>query len=160
MTKLEPGIMMGFANHQLTLTLIDEQFVEEELKAFRRNACTLYYVSKGIVDLFLINISDSLETSDVPFCVADWQEEKDFLLLLEEKENLELRLSYVDTTGNEVAARTGTLDTTMSQCIREGFKAQLMREFDEEVYEASLAKIQMKYEPFELEEEAIASCRL
>lgn len=160
MSKLECGTIMGFENDKLILAIVDDRFVEEELTALKRNACTLFYVSKGIVDLFLVSIEDCLETSDVPFCAADYKDDASFLSWLSGTGNIQVRVAYYDPEGNEVAGRNGTLDSTMSQIVRNGFKEQLKKPFDEEAYAASLAKIQAKYEPFELEESALAQCRI
>lgn len=160
MSKLESGILAEFKEGKFIISIIDEHFVEDEIKALRRNACTLYYVSKGVVDLFLINIDDSLETSDLPFCVEDYRQEEDFLQALNQQENFAVQVRYVDLEGLEIATKIGTMDTHMSQMLRENFKKQLAEEWDEEAYEASLMKIQLKFEPFELEEAANAQCKL
>lgn len=160
MSKLESGIIAEFKEGKFIISILDDHFVEDEIKALRRNACTLYYVSKGVVDLFLINIDDSLETSDIPFCVEDYREDQDFLESLAQTKNYSVQVRYVNLEGLEIATKTGTMDTVMSELLREKFKIQLETEWDEEAYEASLMKIQLKFEPFELEEVANAQCKL
>ena len=159
MALLDCGIMIEYDGEQFVISRIDDTFVQEELQALKRNKCTLYYVSKGIVDLFLLHIEDSLETSDIPFC---FQESKSDSLLasLERDQQYKIEIRYLDQNGQLLGVRRGLCSNAMTQCIQSGFKAQVNYEFDEEIYEASLAKIQMKYEPFELEEIAVASCKI
>lgn len=160
MSQFENGILIGYENKQFVIGIFDEVFVEEELNALKRNTCTLSYLSKGLVDLFLINIEDSLETSDIPFCVHDFKEDSAFIQSLEETENYTVKVAYMDLDGKEIATRIGTMDSKMSKKIREAFKNNLTQPFDEEAYENTLARIQSKYEPFELEELADAVCKL
>lgn len=160
MSDFENGIMMGFENNQLIIGLIDDCLVEEEKLALKRNTCMLYYLSKGPVDLFLINIDDSLETSDVPFCVHDWKDDEDFIKMLNDSSNLQVKVVYMDKKGNELVSKNGTLDTKMSQCIRDSFKNNLEKEFDELAYDSALARIIQRYEPFEMEEQALCKCKL
>lgn len=160
MAEFENGIMMGYENNQLVIGLVDDCLVEEEKTALRRNPCMLYYLSKGPVDLFLINIDDSLETSDVPFCVHDWKEDEGFIKMLNDSNNIQIKVVYMDQDGNEIVSRTGTMDTKMSQCVRESFKTNLENEFDESAFESTLSRIMQRYEPFEMEEQALCSCKL
>lgn len=160
MSQFENGILIGYENKQFVIGIFDEFFVEEELNALKRNTCTLSYLSKGLVDLFLINIEDSLETSDIPFCVHDFKEDSAFIQSLEETENYTVKVAYMDLDGKEIATRIGTMDSKMSKKIREAFKNNLTQSFDEEAYENTLTRIQSKYEPFELEELADAVCKL
>ena len=66
----------------------------------------------------------------------------------------------MDKKGNELVSKNGTLDTKMSQCIRDSFKNNLEKEFDELAYDSALARIIQRYEPFEMEEQALCKCKL
>ncbi len=157
--KLESGITIDYLNDQFEINIVDEVFAQEEIENFRKNACLLYYVNKGLVDLFLINIDDCLETSDIPYCIYE-NISDEVLKMLESTDNLTFKISLLDCDGNSISTRSGTCDQEMSKIIRDTLKMQLEKEFDEEVYETTLDKIWTKYEPFEMEEHALAKCNL
>ncbi len=154
MSNINEGIYLEFTNKEFVLSVVDEKYVQEEIDALHKNGITLYYVSMGIVDLFLLNIDDSIDTSDIPFCVFDYQEDASFLASLDENECYFLTIQYVNLKGEVVNHRKITLSKEFSDTLRLKFKQNSSLTFDEESYEASLMKIQAKYEPFELEEKA------
>ena len=160
MEKLQPGLMMGFEENTLLIGVVDEFFVEEELRALKLHPCSVYYISKGIVDLFLLQIEDSLETSDAPFCVFDWKEDPKFQSWLQQRNPIHIRVVYLDLEGKEIGVRKGRLSDAMSRRIRSNFIEHLQQDFDEEAYQIALKKIQTKYEPFELEAQAEAFCKI
>ncbi len=159
MSKIETGIYVEY-NDGFIIHLVDEKFVQEELTSLRNNPITLYYVSMGVVDLFLLQIEDSVDTSDIPFCVFDYQNDEKFIESLNDSNNYACTIRYLNTSNEEQARKSSTLNSEFSSIIRKHFKDNLLREFDEDSYEASLNKIQNKYEPFELEEKAVISCNI
>ncbi len=155
--NIEPGIYIEFTQGIFEIAVVDEVFVEEELQALKRNKGHLFYVSKGLVDLFLIQIEDSLETSDIPFSAHDYQDDAQFKQFLDSSECVDLKISYRNVKGEVLGNRQTTMTLEFCQELRERFKANLEQMADEEIFETALAKIQMKYQPFELEEHAVAS---
>ena len=154
--ELDEGTAIDFIDDEWVLVVKDEFWTEYECKALKRNKVTISFVERGIVDLFLIQVEDALETSDCPFNVhAD-----DYSSCFKEfnkGEGYLFNVVYLNKENEIIAKRTVRLNTEMSNCISSHLKNQNENQVEEIDFEASLAKIQSKCEPFECEEFALIS---
>lgn len=153
--EMDEGVMIDFVDDEWLLLIKDGLWTDYEKKALRRNKLTLSFVEKGIVDLFLIQVEDALETSDCPFDVhvADYSS---CFKTFKKGEGYSFNIAYLDLENIVVANRKVRLNTEMSNCISEHLKKQSEIAVDEDAFERGLAKLQGQYEPFECEEFALA----
>lgn len=153
MEYLNSGIFIDF-NSKFIINVVDEKYSEYEIKALNTNKLSLYFVSKGIVSLFLVNVDDALETCDIPFSPFDFIE-NGLVDYLNNNNCYNVEIRYLNNLGTIIANKEITLNSSDSKIIKEELLNSLNKDFDEELFNISLEKIQNKYEPFELEEHAI-----
>ncbi len=154
--EMDEGMMIDFVDDEWVLIVKDATWTDYEKKALRRNKLTLSFVEKGIVDLFLIQVDDALETSDCPFNVhAD--DYSSCFKTFKKGEGYIFHIAYLDLENKVVANRKVRLNTEMSNCISEHLKKQSEITIDDEGFERALAKLQSQFEPFECEEIALSS---
>lgn len=103
--------------------------------------------------MFMINIDNCTDTSDMPFSIFE-VEDKSLLDSLEaDKLSYYICINYVKTNGELVSTKTITLNEKKSIALQLKLKESLTKEYTSEAFEEELAGIYLKYEPFEIEEQ-------
>jgi len=109
----------------------------------------LSFVQKGISDLFLLEVFDCLETSDIPFCVKDGDDT--LYKSLHETKSFKYEIGLIDKRDMIVAVREGVLNKDNSRILHDALCKRYDEEFTSEDADNSYAKLMMKFEPYELE---------
>lgn len=149
------GTVMDYSDGQIVFVIKDEVWLDEEIKALRRNKAMLYYVYEKNVSMFLLNIDDELDTSDFIFHVDEMS--GDFL---EPIDQLTYSIYFIDEHDVVKGAKHGNLSNEMKEIIQETLRQQRELKINENLYEKMVMKLQYEYEPFELEEKAKVMCSL
>lgn len=149
MKHLNNGIYLDFKQH-LMIRIVDDVFTNYEITALKHHTINIHFISKGMVKLFLIQINDCLETSDIPFSYQDLDNIHDFL------HNNVLEILF-ETKGKVMASRRLTLPKGFMDILKEDYLQDQKASYPFEEFDLVLHRIYQKYEPFELEEDAIAT---
>ena len=99
------------------------------------------------MDAFLLEIYDCLETSDIPFCVKE--AEDDFLRSLNDQEDYAYRVILVDGDNVIRAMRAGAF--RHSEKLKEALRKRADEQYDGDAFDREYEKLAAEYEPFELE---------
>ncbi|SKA01786.1 hypothetical protein [Anaerorhabdus furcosa] len=149
-TTIEDGIWLDFLEQTWIFFIKDSIWVDEEIQTFKKKKLHLSYFQKGIVDGFLIDVNDVIETSDVPFCILDVT--KDFLNTLKDNQNYNALFLLIDGSNKIRARKEGAMSFEVSSVIKHCLREQRMNDYDEKAFNIALTKMQKRYEPYELEE--------
>lgn len=152
---MELGTVMDYNEGEFVFILKDELWTEFEKNALKRNKSKLFYVYEKNVSLFLFNVNDAIDTSDFVFHVDDVSGD-----LLAEVDELKYEIYLLDKDNIVCGVKKGNLSKEMNNAIHSTLKIQKEMQIPEASYEKMIAKLQYQYEPFELEEKAIAVCNL
>lgn len=152
---MELGTVMDYNEGEFVFILKDELWTEFERNALKRNKSKLFYVYEKNVSLFLFNVNDAIDTSDFVFHVDDVSGD-----LLAEVDELKYEIYLLDKDNIVCGVKKGNLSKEMKNAIQSTLKIQKEMQIPEISYEKMIAKLQYQYEPFELEEKAIAVCNL
>ena len=152
------GIWLEYMPHQWIIVIKDPAWTVEELRKGRKAHMILYFVQKGIVDAFLLEIEDCMECSDIPFCMKDASEEMKQSIQEEGDEKLQVLLTDADDTVK--AARTFDLSKEHGVLLKNALRKRLEEAYTAADFDAAYAEILEKYEPFELEPDALFTVRL
>ena len=150
-TDAPEGIWLDYQNHILLFFVKDTVWTQEEIRQVLRSEVTITFIQKGIIDAFLIEIFDCLETSDIPFCVHEASE--DFLLSLSDRQDYAWRIIIVDGNNEIKAVRAGAF--RHSAALKEALRRRLTQPYDEKLFDQAYEKLAAEYEPFELEQFAL-----
>ena len=154
--KTEPcenGIWLDYADNTWYFCIKDDIWTKEEIKRTKKAEFTVSYVSKGILDLFLISVFDCLETSDIPFCIKEADE--DVIRSLDEKGAYRAAAVLIAGDGTVCAVREEKLSAENSASLREHLKNNLEQAYTSEDFDNAYAKNSARYEPFEMEDFAV-----
>jgi len=145
------GIWLDYANHCWLFFVKDSVFDAKEGKKAQRSKMTVHFVQEGIVDLFLLEAEDSLECSDLPFCVKDASE--DLKASLDDDQDYGIKVIFL----NENSVVTGLKEAEMpgSSLLKKCLKKRLTEDFDSDDFDKAYEKLAMKKEPFEMEADAV-----
>ncbi|MEG0176712.1 hypothetical protein [Anaerorhabdus sp.] len=149
-TTIEDGIWLDFLEQTWIFFIKDKVWVDEEIQLFRRNKIHLSYFQKGVIDGFLLEVNDMIETSDIPFCILDAT--KEFLNTLKDNQNYNALFLLIDGSNKICARKEGSMSFEVSSAIKHALREQRMNDYDEKAFNIALTKMQKRYEPYELEE--------
>lgn len=149
----ENGIWLDYENHIWYFFVKDDVWTKEEVRNAEKNPLHVRFVSRGKVDLFLVEIEDCLECSDIPFSAADGDEK--FLASLKDHSDYAYRVILADGAGKICVVRYGALGEKNSQKLKDILNARLSEGVTSEEAEAAYAKLAETTEPFEMEEDAV-----
>lgn len=149
----EDGIWLDFRENTWLFIIRDSAWMQEELENAETSRICMTYIQKGIVDAFLVEIYDCLETSDVPFCMKDADE----LLLksLNKKKEYGWEVVFTDGSNKVLKVRSGMFSAKNSAVLRQKLSARLAETYASEDFDKAYAKLVSRFEPFELEPFAV-----
>ena len=145
----ENGIWVDYADHTWVFMIKDTSWQPEEIKNTETKGITVSFIQKGIIDAFLVQIHDCMETSDVPFCLLDAT--KDLMNSFKDSESYQMILLLIDDSNTVRAIRTGTFNKEFTKGMKRTLQQRKLNMYDERSYSAAYTKLCKKYEPFELE---------
>lgn len=149
--ELENGIVIDYVEGNFVIVVKDDVWTEHEQKALNKHALHIYFVYERICALFLLENVDSIDTSDASFDIHHCDAAQEIL----SKDQYDVEIYLVDQTNTICACRSVTFDKKASAIIREHLQKQMDTPYDDEGFDRALYKIQMTYEPFEMEEMAL-----
>lgn len=149
-TDAEEGIWLDFLEQTWIFYVKDSIWIDEEVRNFKSKSVKLSYFQKGIVDGFLIDVLDVIETSDIPFCILETT--KELLNTLKDNQPYKAMVLLIDQNNQICAKREGCLSNETSKIIKHNLQEQRMNDYNEKSFSVALSKLQKKYEPYELEE--------
>jgi hypothetical protein len=151
--KNEPGIVLDYLNNTFYINIYDEDFTNYELLALRNNKITIYFKNFNLVSMFMINIDNCTDTSDMPFSIFEVEDKTLIDSLDVVKLSYNICINYIKPNGEMVSTKTITLNEKKSIDLQIKLKEALTKDYTGEAFEEELAEIYLKYEPFEIEEQ-------
>jgi len=148
--ETENGIWLDYADHTWFFMVKDDIWQPEEIHNTECKQITVSFLERGIVDLFLLNINDCMETSDVPLCLFDAT--KDLYNSFKDSECYSMQLILLDKDNVVRAVRSGEFSRASSMGIKKILQKRRLDSYDERSYSAAYTKLCKKYQPFELEQ--------
>ncbi len=145
----ENGIWLDYKDHRWIIFLKDDVWQKEEIRNVLRNEVTFTFVQCGIVDAFLLEIFDVLETSDIPFMIRE--AEADAKDSLYDAEPYAVDVVLLDQSETVMAERLFMLEAKNCALLREKLKERMNQDYDADAFDQAYEKLTAKYEPFELE---------
>lgn len=154
----ENGIWLDYRGHTFLFFLKDDFWTKEECRAARKNVLTVSFVQKGILDLFLAEIDDCFECSDLPFFMKEADDS--LKQSLQEEENYGYEVVLVQKDGTVAAVRDGTFTPEHSRLLKERLALRLAEDTDAEDFEKAYEKNAARMEPYEFEKYALFTERV
>lgn len=148
--KSENGIWLDYRDHTWFFMIKDDIWQPEEIQNAMHKGIKISFLQKGIVDIFLIEVNDCLETSDVPFCLLDAT--KDLYNSFKDSEPYQMTMIMMDHENRIKALRSGTFSREFTRGMKRELQQRRINSFDERSYSAAYTKMARKYEPFEMEQ--------
>ena len=149
----EDGIWLDFRSNTWIFVIRDSGWVKEELRMAAHSDINITFVQKGIVDAFLLEIYDCMDTSDVPFCIKDADEV--LLRSLNEKKDYDWEVVITDGNNDVLAVRNASFETKDSRELKKRLKERYSEGFTSDDFDKAYAKLSQRYEPFEMEPFAV-----
>ena len=157
-SQAEEGIWLDYAPHTWIICIKDPAWTVEELRKGRKSHMILSFVQKGIVDAFLLEIEDCMECSDIPFCMKEASEEMRKGITEDGEETLNVILTDKEDTVR--VSRTFPLKKEYADKLKEALAKRAAESYTPEDFDRAYEEILAKYEPFELEPDALFTVRL
>ena len=151
----EEGTVMDYVDGAFVFVLKDEMWSDYEIQAVNRKPLQLDFVFKYDIPLFLLTIEDVIDTSDFVFNIHDGEYPSN--LYEGSIQGYRGILYLLDQQNRVCAKRVFTMSKIMSTCIRESLHKQKNSPYYEEEFTCNLVGIQSTWEPFELQQFALAS---
>ncbi len=151
----EDGIWLDYRKNTWLFLIRDKVWQKEEVQRTEKSAVKISFIQKGISDAFLLEIYDCLEPSDIPFCIKDADQE--VLDSLKTKDTYTFEIVLVSEDNVVRGIRQGTFSAKNSALLKEKLTGRLSQDFTSEDADHSYAKLEQKYEPYELEQFAVFS---
>jgi len=148
---LEDGIVVDFVKGRFAFIIKDDIWTEYECKALFANPLHICFLYERVCAIFLLENTDSIDTSDASFDIHVCEEAQALL----EKDRYDAEIYLVDGNNLVCAARAVSFDQTASAIIKKHLQKQMDTPYDEAGFDRALVKIQNSYEPFEMEEKAL-----
>ena len=148
--EAEEGIWLDYENHIWYFFVKDANWTKEELSLAKRNQAFLRFVHKNDIDLFLLEIEDCLECSDIPICMSDADDA--LKKSLQDDLAYAYRIVLLDGDNKVVVMRVGSMKDRDSAMLKEQLKKQ---DLDDTRFDQTYQKLMDTTEPFEMEEEAL-----
>ena len=150
--KNEAGIVLDYMDRCFYINIYDEDFTPYEINALKHNRITIYFKKFHLVSMFMINIDNCMETSDMPFSISEADDSSLIDSLEDDRLCYNVSVNYVRTDGTAVLNRTLTLNEAFSSELRKNLREALEYEYSAEAFDRELDRICTKYQPFEIEE--------
>ncbi len=144
------GAVLDYIDNQFMAVFCDEKWSEEEIVGLRRKKLNISLVVRGNLLIFLISVDDLIEVSDFPFIYNVQDHNLDLSHTYEKDEGISFSIYLITKDLKVCALKQVKLNATMSNYIVEIAKLQIEADYD--VMMGGLEKMQLKYEPFEMEE--------
>lgn len=144
------GIWADYKDHVWYFFIKDRIWQGEERQNATHNALSISFFTKGCVDGFLLEIDDCLETSDIPVCVKD--AEDDFFDVLNEEKDESWAVVLVNEDGTVAAVRTHAFSHDNSILLKQLLSKRRDEGYTSEHFDAAYDRILSVYEPYQLEQ--------
>ncbi len=141
------GIWLDFQKDTFVFFVEDRVYENEEVLRSIRKEMEISFVQKGILDLFLVEINDCLECSDIPFCMKE--AEDSFLQALASDNPLSWQVVLVDDKGVVRAEREGAFLAENSQLLKKKLLGRVQKDYTSEDFEKAYEKNSQRYEPYD-----------
>ncbi len=148
--QCEDGIWLDYTNHYWLFFMKDSFWDKEEIQNVEKNNITISFIQKGIVDAFLLEIYDCLETSDIPFCIKD--AEGELLDSLNDKEDYSFEIVILNEDNQVMADRVIPFMNGQSKQLKDTLKVRVDQDYTSENFDQAYNKLLNQFEPFELEQ--------
>ncbi len=147
--SLEDGIWLDYKNNHWLFFMKDAVWDTEEIHSVEKNNITISFIQKGIVDAFLLEIYDCLETSDIPFCMKD--AEGEILDSLLDSNEYTFEIVILNERNEVVSDREIPFLKGQSKQLKHALKNRLDQDYTSENFDQAYNKLLKQYEPYELE---------
>lgn len=147
--QFQDGIWLDYKNYHWLFFMKDAIWDKEEIRNIEKNNITISFIQKGIIDAFLLEIYDCLETSDMPFCMKD--AEGELLDSLQDKREYTFEIVILNEKNEVVTDREIPFLNGQSKQLKDALKIRIDQDFTSENFDQAYNKLLQQYEPFELE---------
>lgn len=147
--ELENGIVIDYVNDNFVMLLKDDIWSEFECDAFLHHKMNIGFIYERVCAIFLLEVEDGIEVSDVSFDIHNCEEAKE---LLASDDCYHIELYLLDAKNTVCASRKITLSRQTTTMIKNTLQRQLDTPYDDEGFDRSLMKIQGTSQPYELME--------
>ena len=134
------GIWVDEKDNHWYFMIQDEKWYPEEIKAIRNRVSKIHFLVERKVPLFLVQIEDVLECSDIPVYLKDFNYDKKKLFFY--------HFVFIDGLKRVIAIRSGSLDSSFALKLPDFSMSE--KEFEENYHLLTNEK-----EPYEWEEKAL-----
>ena len=147
------GIWVDYDRGTFLFIVKDRVWQKDELHSAAHREVTVSFVSKGILDLFVLTIDDCLEPSDMPLCMK----EADVGMIASMKETSQFRWQIVlaDEHSRVLLSREGSFSAHDSAAMKTILLDRLNQDYSTEDFDHAYEKNAARYEPYMLEEQAV-----
>ena len=139
------GIWLDYKDHHWIYFLKDRVLDKEELQRVNKSDIHISFIQKGIVDAFLLEIYDCLETSDIPFCIKDGDDT--LLASLKDAQDYTFEVVILDEANVVLASREVLLPHQDSAILKQRLLKRLSEDFDGDAFDKAYASLVNKFEP-------------
>lgn len=153
-TENDEGLWLDYDSSTWYFFIKDSIFQEkDECKRVFHGNVKVQFVQLGHVDLFLLDIFDCLETSDIPLYLKDLDEVS--LNAVLEADTYEIQIVALDDKNTIKATRNCVLLKEHSKILRHALQKHAQEKYDVSVFEEEYEALIEKMEPYELEPYAL-----
>lgn len=149
----EDGIWLDYKDHHWFFFIKDKMWDKEEISHVSHSDVTVSFIQKGIVDAFLLEIYDCLETSDIPFCIKEADVE--LFDSLDDHQDYSYVVILLDESNTIVALQEYPFLHENSNIIKSKLKERVATDYEVRGFEKGYEKLLKQYEPYELEQFAL-----
>lgn len=154
-TESNDGIWLDYKDHHWLFFMKDKVWDKEEIQRINNSDVVLTFIQKGIVDAFLLEIWDCLETSDIPFCIKE--AEGELLDSLNDNEDYYYEIIALDESNTVLTSREFIFQKDYSKVLKNKLKERLSQEYDGNAFDKGYEKLMKQFEPYELEQFTVFS---
>lgn len=151
------GIWLDYKDHHWLFFIKDRVWDAEELQRVNHSDIVVDFVQKGIVDAFLLEIYDCLETSDIPFCMKD--AEGEVLDSLHDSAEYYYEIVILNEENVVLADRELPMGHRETLVLKDKLQQRLSQDYDSQAFDNAYHTLMMRYEPYELEQFTIFTNR-
>ena len=144
------GIWLDYKAHHWLFFIKDRVWDKEELQRVNKSDIVVDFMQKGIVDAFLLEIYDCLETSDIPFCMKD--AEGELLDSLQDMDPYFYEIVILNEENVVLADREIPMGHRETIVLKERLQERLKQTYDSQDFDNAYSKLMSRYEPYELEQ--------
>lgn len=154
-TTMNDGIWLDYSDHHWIFFLKDSIWDKEEIQRIENSDITLTFIQKGIVDAFLLEIYDCLETSDIPFCIKE--AEGELLDSLNDLNDYYYEIVVLDESNQVITSREFIFESKNTLILKEKLKVRVSLDYDSDAFDKGYEKLMKQFEPYELEQFTVFS---